>query len=427
MDILIVEDSTPMRLSMVSIIKDSGHSAVQAKDGETALEILSKQSVDLIFMDVEMPGISGFEATVKIREMLGSLWVPIIFLTGNSNDSSYLKGIEAGGDDYLIKPVSPVILSAKITAIKRIIDMQHELEATNLKLEKLSQIDGLTQLYNHRTFISLSQDQWSLATRNRQPLSLVMLDIDHFKLFNDFYGHPVGDTCLKKIAKALSDCVQRPTDIIARYGGEEFIILLPNTDLAGAEKVGKKIKKAIYDLNIEHKMSTTSERVSASIGISVNLSTTGRRLNDVIKHADVLMYTAKNSGRNKVTTEVHQPSNTVLVSDDDLYILKVLEVQLGSHCRVLTSVNGQECVDIAREEKPDLIIMDIHMPVMDGIEACKVLKADRQTSSIPIILLSSFKAHQDKHAVIKESGANSFIEKPIDNIRLLSKVNHFLI
>lgn len=426
MDILIVEDGTALRLAMAKVIEDAGHNAVQAEDGEKAIEIISTRSIDLIFMDIEMPGISGFEATKKIRIVLGTNWIPIIFLTGKSDDASYLEGIEAGGDDYLIKPVSPVIMAAKITAMKRIADMGNELNHLNKELKLLSQIDGLTQLFNHRTFISYAEDQWALAMRNKTSLALLMLDIDHFKLFNDFYGHPSGDECLRQIAKTLKNVAQRPTDTVARYGGEEFIILLPDTNLEGAIMVGENIKKAISDLNIEHKLSKCSDRVSASIGISFNNTTSGRNINDVIKHADDLMYQSKNTGRDKVTTKIYQPSSTILVADDDCITLTAIKVQLSEHYRVLTSTNGEECIEIARTEKPDLILMDINIPVINGIEVSKVLKADRETSSIPIILTSTLIDDGEKNSIIKESRANSFIGKPIDIPRLLVKINNFI-
>ena len=426
MDILIVEDGRALRMAMASVIEDAGHNAVQAEDGEKSLEILSERMVDLIFMDVEMPGISGFEATTKIRAELGDHWIPIIFLTGKSDDASYLEGIEAGGDDYLVKPVSPIIMSAKITAMKRIVDMRNELNKLNEELELLSQIDGLTQLYNHRTFMSFAQDQWALAMRNNTSLALLMLDIDHFKLFNDFYGHPSGDQCLKQIAQTLKGVAQRPTDTVGRYGGEEFIILLPDTDLEGAILIGEKIKQAISDLNIEHKQSKSSDRVSASIGISFNNTTSGRNLSDIIKYADELMYQSKNEGRDRVTTKIYQPNSTILIAYDDCVSLTEMKVQLSEHYRVLTSTNGEECIDLAKVEKPDLILMDINIPVIDGIEVSKNLKGDRSTSSIPIILTSAVIDDSEKHSIIKESHANAFMGKPIDNTRLLQKINNFI-
>ncbi len=425
MNILLVEDSATLRLTMASVITEAGHQAVLAESGEAALAEIDRENIDFIFMDVEMPGLDGFETTRRIREKLGDNWLPIIFLTGKSDDESYLQGIQAGGDDYLIKPVSPVILTAKIAAMKRIVDMRNELQLLNQELELLSQIDGMTQLYNHRTFVQLAQEQWAQANRNSHPVALIMLDIDHFKLYNDHYGHPQGDECLKQVSKALKGTTKRPGDILARYGGEEFIVFLPNTDAKGAEKIANDIHDAVLGLEVEHIKSPTHDRVTVSIGVSVCHSTAGRTLNDMIKHADVALYNAKNKGRNGICVDQYLPSKTILIADDDPFILKVISSQLGNHCTVLTAANGRECTELAKDKLPDLILMDILMPEVDGLEACRQLKDDKKTAHIPIILISTLDG-QSSIKQVKQSGANAYLEKPIEELRLLSKVNNFL-
>jgi diguanylate cyclase (GGDEF)-like protein len=425
MDILLVEDSASLRATMSHIIAEDGHHCIEAESGEKALEILKGQMVDMILMDVEMPGIDGFETTRHVRELLDEHWIPIIFLTGKSSDQDYLQGIEAGGDDYIIKPVSAVILKAKISAMGRIVEMQNQLKQLNQELEALSQTDGLTQLYNHRTFIHLAQKQWRQATRNNHPVALIMLDIDHFKLYNDHYGHPAGDECLKQVSQALQNVVKRPGDLIARYGGEEFIIFLQDTDVSGAKQIGEQIRQAIEGLQIPHEKSPTNSVVTASIGVSTCLHTTARRLNDMIKHADVLLYNSKNHGRNSVSVDQYLPAKTILLADDDPFIVKVISSQLGSQCQVITATNGRECVDQAKESKPDLILLDIIMPEMDGFEACRLLKADKETAHIPVILISKL-SDDDQLKKVKRSGANAYLEKPIEELRLLSKINHFL-
>ncbi|GAA5315581.1 MAG: hypothetical protein AseanaTS_07860 [Candidatus Pelagadaptatus aseana] len=425
MDILVVEDSTSLRATMSHIIKEAGHTALQAESAEQALALLKEQSPDMILMDVELPGMDGFEATRHARKHLGDNWIPIVFLTGKSSDQDYLRGIEAGGDDYIIKPVSAVILKAKISAMGRIVEMRNQLQKLNQELEALSQTDGLTQLYNHRTFIHLAQKQWGQANRSGQAVALIMLDIDHFKLYNDHYGHPAGDECLKKVAKALEKVAKRPGDIIARYGGEEFIIFLTDTDAEGARQVAEGIRAEIEALQIPHAESPTNTVVTASIGVSTCSSTSARRLNDTIKHADVLLYNSKNHGRNSVSVDQYLPSKTILLADDDPFIVKVISSQLGSHCKVITASNGLECVELTRENKPDLVLLDIMMPEMDGLEACRQLKDNKETARIPVILISKL-SDQDQLQKVKKSGANAFLEKPIEELRLLSKINHFL-
>lgn len=189
MKILLVEDSATLRHAMSHFVRTAGHEPVIAKSGEEALQIIEQTAVDLIIMDVEMPGLDGFETTRLIREWLGDHWIPIIFVTGMSEDESLEEGIDAGGDDYLVKPVSQMIISAKIRAMERITDMRNQLATLNRELKVLSQRDGLTHLYNRRTFEELAEKQWKIATRNKAPLAVLLLDIDHFKQYNDYYGH----------------------------------------------------------------------------------------------------------------------------------------------------------------------------------------------------------------------------------------------
>ena len=159
MQILLVEDSATLRHAMSEYIRAAGHEALVAQSGEEALQMIEHTPFDLIIMDVEMPGLNGFETTRLMREWLGEHWIPIIFVTGKTDDASVEEGIEAGGDDYLSKPVSPIILKAKIRAMQRIVDMRNQLSEMNEALEQLSQRDSLTQLYNRRTFNDIAKQQ----------------------------------------------------------------------------------------------------------------------------------------------------------------------------------------------------------------------------------------------------------------------------
>lgn len=410
---------------MASMIGEAGHQAILAESGEVALQKIDQENVDIIFMDVEMPGMNGFETTREIRKKLGEQWLPIIFLTAKNEDESYKQGIDAGGDDYLIKPVSPVILAAKIAAMKRIVDMRDELQQLNSELELLSQTDGMTQLYNHRTFVQLAQEQWLHATRNDHPTALIMLDIDHFKLYNDYYGHPQGDECLKQVAGVLKTAVKRPSDIVARYGGEEFIIFLPNTDLKGANKVATDLHQAILALTIEHAESPTHDHVTASIGVCISQSTAGRSLNGMIKHTDSALYKAKHGGRNRICVDQYQPSKTILVADDDPTILDMIKNKLGNQCSIYCAENSEACVKLANEHLPHLVLMNTQTPDIDGLSTCQQLKGNKSTAHIPVILLSKTE-NGPSIKEIKQCGANAYLEHPFEDVRLISKINNFL-
>ncbi len=300
MKILLVEDSPTLRHTTSSLIANAGHTAITADSGEAALQLIEHAPVDMIFMDVEMPGLNGFETTRLIREWLGDHWVPIIFLTGKNDDESYQEGIDAGGDDYLIKPISPIIMSAKIKAMERITSMRDQLNKLNEKLETLSQIDGLTQIYNRRTFIELAKREWLQMARRQQSVTILMMDIDHFKLYNDTYGHPAGDIALQKVSSAISQSLHRPDDLVGRYGGEEFIVFLANTDRWDSVHVAERIRQAVESLKIEHSKSPSHPSMSLSIGGAVSLKTTGRNLEELIILADKALYKAKEKGRNQV-------------------------------------------------------------------------------------------------------------------------------
>lgn len=426
MKILLVEDSATLRHALCNYIRSAGHEPVVAKSGEEALQIVERTPVDLIIMDVEMPGLNGFETTRLIREGLGDHWVPIIFVTGKSEDESLEQGIEAGGDDYLVKPVRPTILKAKIRAMERITRTRDQLASLNQDLKRLSQRDDLTQLYNRRTFREKAEEQWRQAARSKQPLSILLLDIDYFKPYNDTYGHPAGDECIKLVAKTLSKSLNRSGDVVARYGGEEFIALLPNTPELGAKHLAEQIRKAIERYRVPHKESPSGDYVTVSIGASVVNFTTGTTLEQQISLADKALYEAKDTGRNRVVVKVHNPHCTVLVVDDDQDSLEVISRNLKGHCSVVSTSNSEECVALADQLQPDVILLDVYLPGVNGYEMCKALRQQESTKRIPIVL-TSIANKSDLREFVSLVDANDFLQKPFDNHRLIAKLNQFLV
>lgn len=425
MKILVVEDSPTLRHATSTYIRNAGHEPVIAKCGEEALQVVDANPVDLIIMDVEMPGLDGFETTRLIREWLGEHWVPIIFVTGHSDDDSLRIGIEAGGDDYLIKPVSSIILTAKIRAMERLVTMRNQLNIANEELLHLSQRDGLTNLYNRRTFDDKSNEHWRMATRTQEPIALLLLDIDYFKLYNDEYGHQAGDECLRLVATALKRCLNRPGDIVARYGGEEFIALLPNTPEIGAMHVAERVRSTIESLHIKHRGSRQSDRVTVSVGLSCTNYTTGTSLENQIMLADKALYISKRQGRNCVTLSDYTPRHSVLIVDDDRSSLMTVEKTLQGHCSLVSTQNGEEALKIVREMRPDVILLDVYLPGVNGYEVCTNLREDPDTASIPIILISEC----DKTELLQFSqrvDADACLHKPLDKHQLIAKIRELL-
>lgn len=422
MKILLVEDSATLRHAMRNYIIDAGHEPLIARSGEEALQLLENTPVDMIIMDVEMPGLNGFETTRLIREWLAGHWIPIIFVTGLNEDENYREGIEAGGDDYLIKPVSFMIIKAKIRAMERIAEMRDQLNQLNAELEALSQLDSLTQIYNRRTFNELAQQQWSQAKRHQQPISALMIDVDHFKLFNDHYGHPAGDSCLKKVSQAIKGCLHRTSDILGRYGGEEFIVLLPETDAKGAMRVAESIGEALAELKIRHDISPTDSWVTASIGGATCLRTTGHDLEELIKNADRALYKAKRAGRNRSWVEEVATHKTILLADTDQDLIRHFSVCLQAHFNLLTAETHHECLELAVELHPDLILLGTGIvDTQAGIELCNWLARTPKTANCQLALVSEQK-DSELEALGDKLKITRFFDKSLSAPALLNAI-----
>jgi diguanylate cyclase (GGDEF)-like protein len=388
MNILIVEDSATLRHTMCQYIRNAGHHPIVANNGEEALQIFDAKRVDMIVMDVEMPGLDGFETTRLIREWLekDDLWLPIIFVTGKNEEEDLRRGIDVGGDDYLIKPVSETILVAKIRAMERIIAMRNELKRLNQSLVELSERDSLTHLFNRRTFDDRAESAWKQAARNHEALAILIMDIDHFKLYNDCYGHVAGDDCIVKVAEAVMQSLGRPGDIVARYGGEEFIAVLTDTREEGAYHVAERIRQNVAALNIRHRESPTATHITVSIGGAVINHTAGTHLRDQINAADKALYASKQAGRNRVTVKLFSPRVRILIADSSGHLARAIDGKLKHYFALLQARSGQETLALARRNRPDVIVMDELLADDDAITTVRRLREDGNTGQIPLLI-----------------------------------------
>jgi diguanylate cyclase (GGDEF)-like protein len=310
MKALVIEDTMTSATLVCHQLSKMGLTPIHARDGASGIEAFKREKPDLVLLDVIMPGMDGFEVARRLRQLEQSgEWTPILFLTARTSEDDLRHGIEVGGDDYLIKPISEVVLAAKVRAMQRIAQMRYsllvltrKLDEANRELTRLSAVDGLTGISNRRRFDETLAREWKRAARCRGEVSVLAADVDFFKQFNDAYGHQVGDECLKAVARTLDGQLRRPTDLVARYGGEEFFVVLPETGAEGALQVAEGLRQAVAALAITHRYSAAAPHVTISVGAASRAAVPGQDSGFVglLKAADEALYSAKRLGRNRV-------------------------------------------------------------------------------------------------------------------------------
>ena len=294
--ILIVDDEPTNIQVLASCIADQYQLKI-ANCGTAALDILEQQPYpDLILLDVIMPELDGYQTFKKIREKTDCAHIPIIFISALNGNEDEAKGLEMGAADFIHKPFHTGIVKARI---KTHIDLKLKTDM----LEHASLTDFLTGLPNRRAFDKHLDREWQYFRRRRLPLSLIMIDVDYFKAYNDTYGHTRGDEALKQVAAALQSCINRAHDVVARYGGEEFIAVFPETDVHAAKYLASLFQQRIHAANLVHSESLVSDRVTISCGV-VEVHDRDQYVNyhDLIKEADEALYEAKARGRNCIVS-----------------------------------------------------------------------------------------------------------------------------
>jgi diguanylate cyclase (GGDEF)-like protein len=286
--ILVVDDQV-INIQAVNALLCEHYTILVATNGEDALKVAEDQLPDLILMDVVMPGMSGKEACMLLKAKEETAEIPVIFITTVSGEKDENECWESGGVDFIAKPFNPHTLKNRVRS-------HLELKFQKDILLKLAYSDGLTGVYNRRYFDEHYSKLIRLCYRNNLPLSILLLDIDYFKKFNDTYGHIAGDDALRSVAKAISSSLHRPADFVARYGGEEFVVLLPETNAEGAEYVTTNIIKAVSKLKIPHAESEC-KFLSLSIGV-ISLKGHSLEEEEILELVDKCLYEAKEQGRN---------------------------------------------------------------------------------------------------------------------------------
>ncbi len=290
---LLVVDDEPANIDLVADIF-SDYNVLFATNGEQALQIAANEKPDLILLDILMPGIDGYEVCRRLKDDSATQAIPVIFISVLGDAAAETRGLELGAIDYVSKPFSPM-------AVRMRVQNQIELKRIREQLTSLSLTDALTAVPNRRHFDNVLLREHARHIRTGREMSLLLIDIDHFKSFNDRHGHLGGDDCLQQVARALSGMV-RTTDLMARYGGEEFVCILPETGQDGALVIAEKMRTAIAALaiHLDGRESDTDNRVTISVGVTTGYCLQGRSPLMFVAKADELLYAAKSDGRNRV-------------------------------------------------------------------------------------------------------------------------------
>ncbi len=310
--ILIIDDDVTNLKVAAEPLRADGAEILTARDGLSGISRAQLAQPDLIILDVQMPGIDGFETCRRLKADPLTKAIPVIFMTALSNIDDKLRGFAVGGVDYVPKPFQIEELLARVNTHLLLYQLQQELQAeiyerkqaetalrkANQELHRLAVLDDLTQIANRRRFDQYLAMQWQQTAP--VVVSLLLCDIDYFKRYNDGYGHQPGDHCLHHVAQGISRAVGRVQDLVARYGGEEFAIVLPDTELEGAVQVGQAIQREIQGLKLPHAYSEVSDHVTLSIGAACVLPSASSDAASLIAAADAALYAAKHQGRNRV-------------------------------------------------------------------------------------------------------------------------------
>jgi len=300
--ILIVDDDRSIRTTMHKYIEKAGYSSQIASSAEEALEIIKGNTFHVVITDIILPGMGGLELTKVIKKENGS---DVIVVTGYSDDFSYEEAINIGASDFVIKPVRLEELLLRLRRVLKERELTEERIRMMEKLQKLAITDGLTKLYNSRSFYSQLELEVDRYNRYKHPLSLLLLDIDHFKEFNDTFGHLEGDKVLVKFSQIIKSCL-RTNDSAYRYGGEEFTVILPETGGEEAKTVAQRIRMALESENFSPE---PGGEVSITISIGVTQYHPKEELSTFIQRADKAMYQSKQNGRNKVSVLFSSPDS----------------------------------------------------------------------------------------------------------------------
>jgi diguanylate cyclase (GGDEF)-like protein len=334
--VLVVDDCVGAHQPLKAILQSHGYpevlTAASAQEAFDVLDVAGKRgtdappAVEVVLLDVTMPGVDGIEACRRIKAAPHLRRVPVLMLTGTTDQATLQRAFDAGASDFIAKPCDPAELLARLRSalnLKRELDrceeqnrelkrVTEQLRQLNEELSRLAVLDELTGIANRRFFNMVLEQEWGRSMRAVLPLSLILIDVDHFKNYNDHYGHQKGDECLCRLSNQFKALTKRPGDQVARYGGEEFVIILSHTETHGACAVAERLRRAVEEMQLEHPCSPVGDHVTISLGVATAIPARHTPSRVLVAAADEALYEAKRNGRNQVRVFEGLPGHAVV-------------------------------------------------------------------------------------------------------------------
>ncbi|WP_308639671.1 diguanylate cyclase domain-containing protein [Paenibacillus silvisoli] len=412
--ILIIEDDHVLRHYLANRLSLDGYHVDEASNVDEAIAKLRVNVYHLITLDLMMYPQSGYRLFELIKDDLTIRWIPMIVLSGCNDISDKIRCFNMGADDYVVKPFQYDELSARV---RRLIHRHKE-------YKHLAFHDPLTGLYNRRYMDQQLQIELDRAMRYPAPLTLVVLDIDHFKTVNDSFGHQAGDRVLQGLSKLLTSKLRR-TDFVARWGGEEFVLLLPGASDTEAAAIMQTISQHVRENPIAV-MENTGSKLFITFSAGVVQWKKNTSVSDWMRHADFALYKAKRTGRNRVVKSTLRKPRTVriLVAEDDRVLRRIIVESVSQYAEQVTEAkDGAEALRLLQQESFDICILDCLMPQLGGLEVLAQAKQAKKSAKFLVVTGNESEANTKKAASL---GADEYLVKPFDIEELKQKVKSLI-
>jgi diguanylate cyclase (GGDEF)-like protein len=436
MRVLIADDVPGVRRLLTMSLGDWGYEVVVCADGAEALRILLDDDPPrLAVLDWRMPHVSGPEICRRIRQRAGTPYIYILLLTALGDEAHVVHGLQAGADDYLVKPFEARELRCRLAAGRRVLRLEAELVAGREALRVEAAHDSLTGLWNRRAIVETLERELARGARQGTAVAVIMADLDHFKRINDSHGHPAGDAVLREATRRMSGVV-RAYDAIGRYGGEEFLVVCSGADERAAKLSAERLRQSMEREPFE--VGGTRITVTLSLGVASTGAAGETDALALIQAADAALYRAKRGGRNRVEVASDRPAESpvapgpeashpvgdaeastdeppaplVVVADDDPEIRELLcEALQEAGFRTLAAADGEQALELALEQQPALIVLDVMMPNLDGYTTLTRLRGHPATRDVPVIVLTG-QSHPLYRTLSLGVGAMAHMTKP---------------